>query len=184
MTPNEILEEVKGQFQVLYIKDDNLYEILLKKALGVFQNRAGVIASINIDEKGKTEIDMPEDFLSIVTVCDENLRYHESIVTIEKIKVKKQASTIWPLTIHYFVNLRDYNFDKDLPKSVNLSLFIEYLTVIIETANTARAKEIFITMGISAQTELPSIEELKQRKDNIESIIDDSQAILPPILVM
>jgi hypothetical protein len=178
MTPNELLEIALSGFQIVYVESAK-QQILLRQALGVYQDKAGVIRKI-VFEDDETEADTPDNFLSIVVAQDADGIYHEANESDETITVTAQTNSVTPYTVHYFVNLRDYDADEDLPGD-GISLLLDYLVALIAIPNTARERQIATATGL--QAELPSDEELRTRKSNLELAMEENQAIIPMVTV-
>ena len=89
------------------------------------------------------------------------------------------ASTkaVKPFRIFYFIDLAQC---EELPPLVQSYLY-EYLYIRLEIPNNKRSREVASTTGM--QVELPSDEELKQRKDLIETDMEESAAIIPSAAV-
>ncbi len=77
MTPNEALEDAKIQFTPLYFNDAPKLTALLKRALGVYQDKAGVIKNVKTADLLETSVAVPDDMLSPIYASDTNSRYHE-----------------------------------------------------------------------------------------------------------
>lgn len=79
MTPKQLLEEVKGRFYMLLHCEPDALNVLLKQALGAYQDRAGAMEQLTIGEvsvnNGVRTINVPDDFLARVMVKDKNGNY-------------------------------------------------------------------------------------------------------------
>lgn len=186
MTPNELLNLVKTQFQVLYVESDRLTN-LLKQALGTYQDRAGVVRKLQFGDED-TEAETPEDLLEVICVTDNEGRWHEYMVDEYAITVSEQQrigmstrKSVRPYSVSYFVNLRDMNIEKEALPSEAIGPLREYLEALIAIPNTARARQIATATGI--QAEFPSDEELRARKDALELAMEDMRAIIPMVTV-
>jgi hypothetical protein len=182
MTPNELLNLVKTQFQVLYVESGKLTN-LLKQALGTYQDRAGVIRKLQFGDDD-TEADTPADLLEVICVADAEGRWHEHRIDGDTITVIEQLrpglsirKSVRPYTVSYFVNLRDMDIEKDVLPPETVGPLREYLEALIAIPNTARARQIATATGI--QAEYPSDDELRTRKENLELAMEDLQAIIP-----
>jgi hypothetical protein len=176
MTPNELLDQVKTQFQVIYLEPAKLIN-LLKQALGTYQDKAGVVRKLQFDDNA-TEVDAPADLLEVIYVADAEGRWHEHQVSEDSVAVVVQAGkSVKPYIVSYFVNLRDMDIDDDELPSETIGLLRDYLEALIAIPNTARARQIATATGI--QAEYPSEEELRARAENLELAIEESRAIIP-----
>jgi hypothetical protein len=176
MTPNELLDLVKSQFQVLYIESGKLTN-LLRQALGTYQDKAGVVRKLQFGDDA-TEAATPEDLLEVIFVADVRGRWHEHRSGDDSITVIEQAGkSVKPYVLSYFVNLRDMDIDTDELPPETVGPLRDYLEALIAIPNTARARQIATATGI--QGEYPSDEELRTRKESLELVIEDSQAIIP-----
>ena len=175
MTPNELLETVKAQFQVLYLDSAKL-TYLLRQALGTWQDKAGLIKKITLGAD-KTEAEFPKDLLSVAVVMDAEGRYHEAATDNGKVAVVEQFKSAKPFTIHYFVNLRDMDAETDTIPPEATGILLDYLKALIDISNTSRARQIATATVL--QAEFTSDEELRGRKESIELAMEESQAIIP-----
>ena len=181
MTPTQLLDEAKNRFVVLYHKDTASLNLLLKQALGKYQEKAGCIGTVQVILKDEGVIDKPSDYLEIMTAIDANTRYVESSVTIDKINVEiRENVTEFPVTVHYFQNIRDWEAGKSLPPGVS-SLLLDYLVALIDVPNTERERAVAMSTG--QQIELPSKQELQERVLQLEETMEESRSIGIPVAV-
>jgi len=178
MTPAAALEIAKSQFTPLYLSEPVL-QAILTRALGAYQDKAGVIKTVKTVEE-ETEVDTPEDLLSVIFANDDNSRYHEVNQEDETLTVDTDDESVAPYTIHYFVNLRDYDPDTDLPAGI-VGTLIDYIAALIDIPNTERARAVALSTG--RQTELPTNSEMLDRKAVIEAYMEDNRAIIPMLSV-
>lgn len=177
MTPNELLDLVKSQFQVLYIESGKLTN-LLKQALGTYQDKAGVIRKLQFGD-ADTEAAIPGDLLDVICMADAEGRWHEyrtdgeTTITV----IEQTRKSVKPYTASYFANLRDMDIENDDLPQQTIGLLRDYLEALIAIPNTARARQIATATGL--QAEYPSDEELVTRKENLELAMEDEQAIIP-----
>jgi len=61
MTPAELLEAVKTRFTTLLVDEAPLLQSLLRQALGVYQDRAGVTGRIRMEKTGGASPRFPSD---------------------------------------------------------------------------------------------------------------------------
>lgn len=179
MTPNEALESATSQFTPLYHSDSDKLESLLRRALGVYQDKAGVIKTVKSTDL-ETFVAIPDDMLSAIYASDKNSRYHEVIQDETSLSVEEDTNSYPPYTFYYFVNLRDYDLDTDLPSGI-VGILIDYIVALIDIPNTERARAVAISTG--RQTELPSNAEMVERKTVIESYMEDNRTIIPMMSV-
>ena len=192
MTPADILEDVKHRFIVLYHNEDEALIRLLRQSLSKYQEKAGEIANVS---SGSSLIDIPPHFLCPLCAVDAKKRR----VSCSLQKVEKEAATeiapatyeekivlevkgkdrIAPYTFYYFENLREWEYDEDLPHDC-VALISDYLEALIALYNVERQKEVYLTTGISAGSELPSQSELRSRISEIELQMEDNKAIVMP----
>lgn len=180
MTPTELLDLVKTQFQVIYLESASLTN-LLKQALGTYQDKAGLIRKLAFGADDAA-VATPDDLLEVICVVDAQGRWHEyqagatTIAAVEQI-----GKSVKPYTVSYFVNLRDMGIDSDDLAPEAVGLLRDYLEALIAVPNTARARQIATATGM--QAEYPSDEELRNRKATIELAMEDSQSIIPMMTV-
>lgn len=185
MTPTELLDEAKARFIVLYHNDATNLGLLLKQALGKYQEKAGCIGTFRIEEEDEGSKIAPSDFLEICAVLDANTKYVDATVT--STSTRKEISveiidgeTEFPITVHYFQNLRDWGSDTDLPTGVS-GLVFDYLVALIDIPNTERERAVLLSTG--QQVELPSKQELKDRVQQLEDAMEESRSIGVPMAV-
>lgn len=179
MTPNEALEDAKLQFNPLYFNETPNLTALLKRALGVYQDKAGVMKTVKTADL-ETSVPIPADMLTCVFANDKNNRYHEVFQGDDTLYVEPDLDSVLPYTFHYFVNLRDYGLDTALPNGI-VGTLIEYLVALIDVHNTERARAVALATG--RQMELPTNDELNNRKLTVEAYMEDNKAIIPMLSV-
>lgn len=180
MTPVELLDAAKSRFVVLYHRDPTVLGSLLKQALGKFQDKAGVIMKTRLGE-GIT-MPLPDQFLDVAVAHDARNCFVPTSVEGEAIEFEVNAATVYPVTLHYFLNLREWPEDKNLPSGCT-SLLLDYLVATIDLPNTERQRGALLASGQQA-TDLPSPSELRERILTLEAMMEDNQSILPPVAVM
>lgn len=183
MTPQELLEEVKGRFVVLYHKDDATLQRLLRQAMGKYQDKAGVLMESDFPA-GTDEADMPQPFLCVAACHDESYRHVpvKEDMAGSKLYFRPVGTTAGGLTLHWLARLRDWPLDVPLPHGCT-GLVGDYLEALINIPNTARARDV--NRAIDGPTsELASEQELKARLVELEMAMEESRAMLPPIMAV
>lgn len=72
MTPQQLLEEVKGRFIILFHSDESALTALLRQSLGKFQEKAGIIFSVSAES---ATIPLPPDYWRTAMAHDAKWRY-------------------------------------------------------------------------------------------------------------
>ena len=80
MTPNEMLEEARGRFIVLYHDDPAALERLLRQALRKFQDKAGLLLALETSESAAV---LPSDCRHVAVCCDSGRRFMGHSVSVE-----------------------------------------------------------------------------------------------------
>ncbi len=88
--------------------------------------------------------------------------------------------SVAPYTFYYFVNLRDYDLDTDLPNGI-VGTIIDYLVALIDIQNTERARAVALSTG--RQMELPTNDEMNNRKAIVEAYMEENMAMVPMLSV-
>ena len=179
MTPTELLNEAKAHFPVLYVEDTAFLNSLLKKTLGKYQDKAGVLLSQTIPDD-EFFIDIPTDFLAIGVVQDARGNFHDHIIAEGQVQITKRLypnASVPPFSFSYFLDLRNYDSDTDLPDTT-ISLLLDHLEASIDIYNTARAKRVAQSTGQDT-VEFPSEQELKERRAAVELEMEDNMSIVP-----
>ena len=177
MTPIQLLEDATRRFMVLYHDDPVDLRRLLRQALGKFQDKAGYIAE---HWTWDTVIEPPKGFQAVASVCDRRRRYVPWRVCPEDggIILDPLDKNESPYCLYYFLNLRDWPHDRDLPGDVP-PLLEDYLEALIALQNTERQRNAMNLTGQMTQ-DLPPVSELKQRVREIEMEMEDSKNIIVP----
>lgn len=178
MTPAELLEGVKNRFSTLLLDDTDHFTSLLRQALGVYQDRAGVFGRIRLEKSGGVSLPFPSDYLSLVYVTDSNgtLVYadpYESTVELELTGREK-----WPCTMLYYRNLRDCDYKTWVMPAEIIGLVEDYLEALIIIPNNERLHRAYIE-GKFDGSYLPDSQTLHQRKLDLELQISASRAVIP-----
>ena len=142
MTPIELLESVKERFNPLLVREEETLKAFLIKALTTYQDRAGVVKTLKLEKAGATAIPLPEDYLSLVHVTDNNglLVYSDELSGF--IELELTGSERWPFRMVYLVNLRDRKLDEwQVPPAI-IGMLEEYL---VEINTRVEGKKSFTT---------------------------------------
>lgn len=176
MTPNELLADVLLRFPVMYLAE-TVQQSLLSQALGMYQSLAGVVEKLAIPDSSPVET--PAGYQSVAVCADTEGRWHDVTADAESetLAVVTTSKSVAPFVLHYFVNLKDLDFDEDSLPSTSITLLTEYLYTLIAIPNTQRAREAMLATGI--QMELPDDNELNNRKTLLEQEMDETAAIIP-----
>lgn len=182
MTPEELLEEVKERFVVLYYNYPEKLEHMLRRALGKFQDKAGVVLELWLDEP---EFLCPPHFLDIAAGCDSKRRHVAWSLKIDEdgqryIGFEPTSRHEAPFCLYHFADLRNWPRDEDLPRDVP-PLLADYLEALIAVPNTSmeRGSYILTDRHEAAQT-LLSEQELRQRISDLENEMAECKALIPP----
>lgn len=180
MTPQQLLEEVKGRFIVLFHSDESALTALLRQSLGKFQEKAGIIFSIQSESPSFA---LPFNYWRTTSVHDSKGRYVPSRLDREadRILLDTESKNLAPYTLYYLISLRDWEMEEDLPTSC-ISLVMDHLEALIAIPNTERARMAANSTGLPS-SEFPPVQELRARVTEIELQMEDSKAMLPPICV-
>lgn len=189
MTAIELLDEVKLRFHSLLHSEEAALNALLKSALGAYQDRAGVVKKAHIAELDKGDertftFAMPPSFLARVACKDS----HGNFINVDSnfddktIEIAISERPKLPLTLHYFVNLREIDLNKYvLPPSI-VGLIMDYLEVLISIPNASRSRRVAIAGNLDV-SDIPAEAELYQRRIEIETRMNSSRAAIPMISI-
>ena len=113
MTPQQLLEEVKGRFIILFHSDESALTALLRQSLGKFQEKAGIIFSVSAES---ATIPLPPDYWRTAMVHDAKWRYVPSRLNREtnEILLDTDSRNVSPYSLYYLISLRntpDNTFD-------------------------------------------------------------------------
>lgn len=178
LTPVELLENVKKRFNPLLVREPETLESFLRKALGAYQDRAGVITSIKLEKGGGMAIALPEDYLALVQVVDANgtLVYADEVAGY--IELDLVGSERWPFRMLYLTNLRDRAFDGwDVPPAI-VGMIEDYLEALINVRNVQRQRRASID-GKFDYSDLPDEATLHARVLELEEKMSANRAIIP-----
>lgn len=180
MTSSEILEAAKSRFVVLYHREEPALLGLLKQALGRFQDKAGVIQKVKVQEGDA--FPLPAHLLDVALIHDARHVYVPFDVEDAEIKAEISTATVYPLTCHYFVDLRSFVGTTDSLPAGCADLVEDYLAALIEVPNTDRKRSAMLATDQNA-SDLPSPQELRDRLYTLEQAMEDRQAMVPPVAV-
>lgn len=178
MTPAELLNSVKKRFNPLLVREEDTLNSLLRKAMGAYQDRAGVITTIKLEKSGGLSVALPDDYLALVQVTDANgtLVYSDDIAGV--IELELMGSERWPFRMHYLMNLRDRSFDSwQLPPSI-VGMIEDYLEALINVPNIERKRRASID-GKFDYSDLPDEATLYARVLDLEDKMASNRAIIP-----
>lgn len=182
MTPEQILEEVKSRFMVLYHNDPKALERLLHQALGKFQDKAGVILEAWFEEP---VFELPPRFYAVAGCSDAKRRFIAHRLENDSdgktiLKLLPRSKHEAPYCLYYFCSLRGWKMDEELPGDCDV-LVSDYLEALIAILNTKKEREAYLQSGMNdAAQSLLSEQELRQRLEDIEREMEDNKAIVPP----
>jgi hypothetical protein len=198
MTPKELLDQAKARFIVLYHNDPAKLELLLRQSLAKYADRAGVTVTKKIsftppELSGASPVDfvastplyfapMPVHFRAVAMAKDAKGLWHDVEPGINPVdnapslvfQLNEGQSTS-PMTVEYFVELRGWDLDEELPVGVS-SAVLDHLIALIAIPNTERERAVAVQAG--QQVELPGKTELEQRVDAIEMGWEESAAFV------
>ena len=154
--------------------------VLLRKALGVFQQRSGVTRSILLDG---TDAPFPDHILSVLSVSDARGRYQDFITTNDPdLIVVKPVRGTPPYKVTYFLNLRDWPMTVKLPPET-VGYVADYLTALFELKDNQRARRVALASGQPGD-QFAGDEELKSRIFAIEESMEEALGIIPGVSVV
>lgn len=177
-TPAELLDNVKLRFNPLLVREQETLDAFLRKALGAYQDRAGVFATVKLEKTGGTVIARPDDYLALIHVTDANGLLVYSDEAGESIELELTGAERWPFRMQYLMNLRDRGFnDWHLPPAI-IGMIEDYLEALIKVPNVARLRRASID-GKFDYSDLPDEVTLHQRVLDMEEKMASNRAIIP-----
>jgi len=187
MSPTELLARAVSDFPVMYL-DTGIQNQLLAKALEAYQEKVGPVANLTFPVD-VTEIETPEDFMSLAIAMDECCVYHEAKESEGVITVTEQPggicpflySSVKPFRVWYFQDFQGWDSDADLPPE-SIHLISKYLIALIDVLNSERGRAVAQSTGLDL--EFPSDQELRERLDTAALAMEESQAIIPGVVIM
>ncbi|CCO46634.1 PmgC [Vibrio nigripulchritudo SOn1] len=185
MTPNALLERVKGQFVTLYHDEPDKLEALLIQALNEYQDRAGVIrsATVTLDQQKAGGIPVPLHFMAVVTANDVDQVWHEITTDDDTLNVITTDYSVAPFKIQYLEAISQYDLESDeLPAHIT-GMLQKYLKVLIEIPNTEREQYSRSAAGLPLDG-MPQLSELHERKRQLEEEMEEAGNMLMPSMLL
>jgi hypothetical protein len=179
MTPNELLARCVAEFPVMYL-DAQAQGRLLTKALTAYQEKVGPMGRVVFPETEDT-VPLPSDFASAAIAMDADSVYHESAVVAGQITIATQSWSRKPFSCYYFRDIQNWGLDTDLPTE-SIHLIAEFLSASLAVLNTERGRAVSLATGL--QMEFPGDAELRDRVSAAILDMEESQAIIPGVVVM
>lgn len=179
MTPIQLLSDVKDRFSILLIDDDKILISLLKKALLLYQDRAGFIGRYRYESGCDTYL-LPPDFLARIAVTDNDNKFIQSTPLLERneIELKLNGSESFPLTLIFMQNVLNIDLATwQLPNNA-YGLIADYLELLITISNSERLRRVS-TAGKLDTSDIPLNSDLLTRKSELELAIAENRAIIP-----
>lgn len=177
MTLVELLEDVKRRFTPLLVTEKATLDSLLRQALGAYQSRAGYIQRVVLQKEAGASLPYPADYLALVNVLDKR----GGVVFCEdygsEITLDLTGCETYPLTLSYFVNLRECPVDDWVVPPTIIPLIQDYLEVLIAIKNSARHRRVNIS-GKLDTSDIPDEATLNQRKKEIEEEMSAHRAVI------
>ena len=127
MTPADILNSVKQRFMPLLVREPDTQAALLRKALAAYQDRAGVLSTVILNQGDVQNVPLPADCLALIHVVDSNGGLVFSDVIGKSIVIDLDGYEKFPLRMSYFVNLRDSDHDSYTVPADAVGLIEDYL---------------------------------------------------------
>ena len=180
MTPTELLEEVKGQFVVLFHNDTVALSRLLRQSLGKYQEKAGIVLRAQVETAGTEPVAFPPHYLSLALAADANAAFVPAYDDATGIVLQGDSDTVYPVTLQYYADLRNWPDDEALPNNC-IPLVMEHLKALIDVPNTDRARSANAQIGV--QSELPSAQELREAVSTVEMAMEDTKTLPIPVAV-
>lgn len=180
MTPLELLDDVKARFPVLLHREEPALLALLKKAVGAYQELAGFMGKVRIEESDviDNKCKVPERFSTRVAVKDARGSFVTSEVWGDELELGLAGGEPFPLTLIYLENLRDADFNSVALPDNSITLIGDYLENLIASPNAERQRRVAIA-GKLDTTDIPTEADLATRRSELEEKIKASQAMLP-----
>ena len=186
MTPNEILEDVKGRILSLLHSEDEKVQPLLRQALGAYQDKAGVKGEKVLEENDLTDgtFPVPEDLLVRANCKDARGRFirFTKVNDVFVIRPVDLGRLTFPITFTYLVNLRDCDFNFYEVPATAVGLISDYLEVLIQKPDAERKRRI-ASAGNLDTSDIPSEESLHARKMELELAMKQARSSLSSVML-
>lgn len=184
MSPNELLKEVVGRFDLLLIEDeDALLESLLRKTLVTYQDKAGYVRLKKYTEDEGDIIPYPDDYLQLVSIEDGD----GEILLIDLMPdgiylnfsppSRFVKSKRYPITMSYLINFRKADLDKFQIPETAIGLMSKYLECLITIKNVPRLHRVSVSSKVDISY-IPDEATLEMRKSEIEAEMTEQKAII------
>lgn len=185
MTPNALLERVKGQFVTLYHDEPDKLEALLIQALNEYQDRAGVIRSVTLtlDQQKAGGIPVPPHFMTVATANDVDQVWHEVSSSEDTLNIVTTDYSVAPFKIQYMEAICQYDLDNDVLPAHITGILQKYLKALIDIPNTEREQYSRSAAGLPLDG-MPQLSELHERKRQLEDEMEESGNMLMPSMLL
>lgn len=187
MTPRQLLDDVKLRFHTLLHCEEDALEVLLKQALGAYQDNAGASETILINAvenlNGIRSFLVPDDFLARVVVKDKTGNYVPSHYDRSKTSIVINTARFrLPLSFQYFLKLREADLESyQLPPSI-VGLIQDYLEILIAIPNSERRRRVALAGNLDT-SDIPTESDLITRKGIMEERMKSARSALPMISI-
>ncbi|WP_413113441.1 hypothetical protein [Thaumasiovibrio sp. DFM-14] len=183
MTPVELLEQVKQRFHTLLHDDEQALKGLLRQALTLYQDKAGVIRRYRYQEGGViAPFSLPSDFMSRISVTDSTGKFIPATLFDDELDMSLTGREVYPLILTYMVALGSVDLDEYLLPRTAIGHISDYLEILIKIPNSERMRRV-ATAGKLDTSDIPTEAELYQRKQELEDRIKDAKAMIPLISI-
>ena len=187
MTPLQLLEEVKARFYSLLHNEQPKLEALLRQSLSAYQDNAGVMEVMKVrelkkDEYGDQYCDVPSYFLARVMVKGCSGDYIPSRYEHATKRLFVEGRVRLPLTLTYFVNLREVDLNEHELKPEITGLIQDHLELLIAVPNSERNRRVAIAGNIDT-SDIPTEEVLTSRKVEVEQKMKAARSAMPMVSI-
>lgn len=182
--PAQLLESVIARFPMLIHNEPDKLNALLNKAIGKYQDLAGFIAKVKIEESDITDrsLTLPDRFLTTVSLKDKAGRYVSSDAWNGTLELDLYGDEQYPFTLVYLENLRDADYESISIPAGAVTLISDYLELLIMSPNSDRMRRVFVAGKMDA-SDIPTEADLATRRSELEQKIRESQAMIPMITI-
>lgn len=165
MAPVELLERIKGRFQPLLLEDE-LLEAKLQQALHKYQDTAGHVSRVRIEER-VSMIPFPDDYLELVHVEDTRHGLVTSDIMSDGIYLTLGRYDRAPFVMTYLVRMDNVDLKEwEMPPTIT-GMIGDYLAALIDYDNSARKRRV-LEAGKINTIDIPDENTLKQRILDLE----------------